>query len=108
MQDFISKKAIELKIKPENITITKSAYNGWHVKLRYHRKIKEDQLNKMIIEEHYRRILDDAVKEKYSNWSEFNKIVNKSHRNKYSLIKSLVNIEKMLNKLNLRIKIEKK
>lgn len=106
MQEYITNQAKKLKIKPEHIQIIKSLENGWRVKIKYSKQ-KECYLNKQIINEQYKRILNEAVKENFKTWTNYNENVKKSHRNRDSIVKKLVYLHKMLKKLNLRIIIEK-
>jgi hypothetical protein len=100
MEQFISQKVTELKIKPKNIEIIKSAQNGWYVKVKYDRKNKECRLNKAIIKEQYRRILDSAIEEAGID----RRSCNKNERD--SIIDTLLYLGKKLKRFNIRHRLE--
>jgi hypothetical protein len=107
MENYISEQAEKLNIKTKNIQIIKSLENGWSVEIKYDRG-KEQILNRRIKKEQIRRLLTEKVKNKYGNWSKFNKNVKKSHRNKESIINKILSLDKVLNHLGLKVTIVEK
>ena len=106
MQTYISQQAIKLKIKPENLYIgQKDDNNGnfgeWYVKIKYDRKrqSKEKKLNNLIKAESKR--LEIFNRELEIN----NKLKGFSRKEKEIIIKQMLNIEKIISKNGLKIKI---